>query len=209
MNPVVLQSEPAVAHLLSILRDERTSPAEFAERTDILAGLVIAEALSEAPSESIEIATPLESVRVRRIIEDKVIAVPILRAGLGMERAFLRLLPGAAVYHIGLRRDEKTFAPHYYYDSFPRELTGKTAYVLDPMLATGGSAVATVRRLVELRPRNIVYCGIIGAPDGVSRLSLEFPQVRIFLAALDSHLDDNAYIRPGLGDAGDRYFGTL
>ena len=209
MNPTFLQNDPAVAHLLSYLRDLKTETPEYIARTDNLATLVIAKALRDAPFEEISIETPLEKTTVRRIIENKVIAVPILRAGLGMERAIVRLLPDAPIFHIGLRRDEETHLPNYYYDSFPEDLTGKTVFLLDPMLATGGSASSAAKRISQLKPDKIVYCGIIGAPEGVENFIAEFPDVRIYLAALDDHLDNNAYIRPGLGDAGDRYYGTV
>ena len=209
MNPTILDDEAAVQHLLSILRDRETTSAEFRARTDSLAALVIAAALRDAPFSNISIETPLERVDVRRINEARVIGVPILRAGLGMERAFSRLLPAAPIYHIGLKRDEGTFIPNYYYDSFPGNLTGKTAFLLDPMLATGGSAIAAAKRISALNPEKIVYCGIIGAPEGVGALSAAFPTMDIFLSTLDDHLDETAYIRPGLGDAGDRYYGTL
>ncbi|MCK5833523.1 uracil phosphoribosyltransferase [bacterium] len=209
MEPVILENEPSVAHLLSILRDRTTTTSEYVARTDTLASLVVATALRSAPFKEIEIETPLETAKVRRISEKEVIAVPILRAGLGMERAFLRLLPGASIYHIGMRRDETTFRPHYYYDSFPVDLSDKTVFMLDPMLATGGSAVSAAKKLIELKPNKVVYCGIIGAPDGMNKLRTTFPQIDIYLAALDKRLDENAYIRPGLGDAGDRYYGTL
>jgi len=206
--PTVLQEELAVSHLLSVLRDKRTSAAEFVARTETLATLLIARALDLAPSEEAVVDTPLEPAHIRRIIERDVVGVPILRAGMGMERAFLRLIPSAPVHHIGVRRDEATFEPNYYYDSLPEDLSGKTAIILDPMLATGGSAIFTAKRLSALNPDRIVFCGIIGAPEGVRRLTSEFPDMAVFLGALDERLDENAYIRPGLGDAGDRHYGT-
>ncbi len=208
MKPTVLDGEAAILHLLSILRDRATLTPEYSARTDAISELIIAKALRYAPFEEIYIDTPLERMRVRRIDESRVVGVPILRAGLGMEGSFSRLLPNSSIYHIGLKRDEATFKPHYYYESLSRDLSGKTVFILDPMLATGGSAVAAAKQISSYKPDKIVFCGIIGVPEGVENLSAEFPEIEIFLAALDDRLDETAYIRPGLGDAGDRYFGT-
>lgn len=208
MEPVVLQDMAAVEHLFSIIRDRETEYPEFSMRISVLGSMVIAEALKHAPYKNLTVQTPLEPVAVKRILEKDIVGIPILRAGLGMVKPFQRLLPNASVYHIGLKRDEQTLAPDYYYDSLPEDLTGRTIYLLDPMLATGGSAVAAADLVAKRNPAGMVFCGIIGAPEGVEMLSDNFPNMPIYLGALDEHLDENGYIRPGLGDAGDRLFGT-
>jgi uracil phosphoribosyltransferase len=208
MEPIVLHNVPAVAHILSKLRDRNTHGAEFKGLMQSISSLVIASALDQAPIDEVEIETPLETTRAKIIPENRVIGVPILRAGLGMIEAFRELLPRSPACLLGIKRNEKTFAPEWYYQSLPKNLNGITVIILDPMLATGGSAVAAIDLLKSLKPDKIVYCGIIGAPEGVARLSGAHPDVPIYLAGLDSHLDSNAYIRPGLGDAGDRLFGT-
>ena len=215
MEPVVLQDMAAVAHLFSIIRDRETDYPEFSMRISVLGSMVIAEALKHAPFKNLTVQTPLEPVAVRRILEKDIVGIPILRAGLGMVKPFQRLLPNASVYHIGLKRDEQTLAPDYYYDSLPHDLTGRTIFLLDPMLATGGSAVAAADLVAKRNPAAMVFCGIIGAPETLNPDCNEpyhnterFPQMPIYLGALDDHLDENGYIRPGLGDAGDRLFGT-
>lgn len=208
MEPTVLENRAAVSHLLSIARDKTSDRPVFSEAINALGTLVISEALCEAPYDDSPIETPLEMAASRRIVESEVIGIPILRAGLGMEKSFHGLLPRASIFHLGLKRDEKTFEPYYYYDSLPSMLNGLTAFILDPMLATGGSAIACAQKLRDLGANKIVYCGIIGAPEGVKRLQCDFPRIPIYLAALDERLDKNAYIRPGLGDAGDRLYGT-
>ncbi len=208
MKPVILQDKATVAHLFSIIRERETAYPEFSARIAALGTMVIAEALEHAPFKEFTIHTPLEPTGVRRIIESDIVGIPILRAGLGMVKPFQRLLPNASVYHIGLRRDEETLEPDYYYDSLPDDFQGRTIFLLDPMLATGGSAVAAARLVAKRNPAKMVFCGIIGAPEGVRRLESAFPDMPVYLGALDDHLDNTGYIRPGLGDAGDRMFGT-
>jgi len=208
MNVNLLDNKPAILNCLTKLRDKNSSCSSFYSEVNKISLLIIGEALKHAPVETIDIETPLESTRSLKIIEEKVIAVPILRAALGMVDSFLKLLPNATVFHVGLKRNEKTLEPIYYYDSLPENINKKVIYVLDPMLATGGSAAATIDLLQSKNPGKIVFCGIIGAPEGVKKLNERFPNVEIYLAALDSKLDENGYIRPGLGDAGDRIFGT-
>jgi len=208
MEPVVLHRKASIAHLFSLIRDRETEYPEFSTRLGVLGATVIAESLEYAPFKNLTIHTPLEPANVRRIIESDIVGIPILRAGLGMVEPFQRILPNASVYHIGLKRDEKTLEPDYYYDSLPDDLTGRTIFILDPMLATGGSAIAAAQLVAKRNPVKIVFCGIIGAPEGLSALSEAFPDMPIFLGALDDHLDETGYIRPGLGDAGDRLFGT-
>jgi uracil phosphoribosyltransferase len=198
----------AIAHLFSIIRDRETEYPEFSMRLSVLGSMVIASALEHAPFKNLTVQTPLEPVAVKRILEKDIVGIPILRAGLGMVKPFQSLLPNASVYHIGLKRDEETLEPDYYYDSLPKDLTGRTIFLLDPMLATGGSAVAAAELVSKRNPAAIVFCGIIGAPEGVKMLNTKFPEIPIYLGALDDHLDVTGYIRPGLGDAGDRLFGT-
>lgn len=208
MKPIILNKKPAIAHGLAKLRDIATRGAEFKAELESVSLLVIAEALEMVPMDEVRIDTPLEKCKVRVIPENRVVCMPILRAGLGMVEPFLTLLPRASVHMIGMKRNEKTFEPEWYYKSLPDDLSGKFVFLLDPMLATGGSAVAAAELLSSRNPDVIVYCGIIGAPEGVQRLNSAFPDIPIYLAVLDDRLDENAFIRPGLGDAGDRLFGT-
>jgi len=208
MNTVILDQKPAISHLLTKLRDKNTPAPDFRNTLETLSLLVIGEALEKAPSEKATVETPVGNAEVRRIIENKVVGAPILRAALGMVRPFMKLLPAASISYVGFKRDEKTLEPDYYYDSLPDNLIGKTVFVLDPMLATGGSAVAAAKLIDKRSPDKIVFCAIIAASEGVSRLDEAFPDIPIYIAAIDKHLNENGYIIPGLGDAGDRLFGT-
>ena len=192
---------------LTRLRDETTPPKIFRELVAEIATLLLYEATADLPTDEREVKTPLARYKGARL-KDKVGLVPVLRAGIGMVEAALELMPEAQVWHIGLFRDEKTLRPVSYYNKLPSSATVQVCLVLDPMLATGGSATATIDVLKEWGAKRIKYVGIIAAPEGVRALSSAHPDVPIHVAALDERLNDKGYIVPGLGDAGDRQFGT-
>jgi len=208
MEPVDMSTRNAVAFLIGKLRNKNTPSSVFHETMETLSTLVIADALEKAPYEMISVDTPLETTEWFRIEEQKIVAVSILRAGNGMVESFRKLVPSGSIYHVGLARDEETLEPDYYYDSLPKDLSGKTVFILDPMLATGGSASATVDMISERNPESIIYCGIDGAPEGIKLMNSKYPNIPIYLAVIDSHLDNTGYIRPGLGDVGDRLYST-
>jgi uracil phosphoribosyltransferase len=196
-----------LADRLSVLRDRRTSHGAFRQALFEAAAIMAVEVARELPLREVEIETPLEATRVRRL-RDEVAVVPVLRAGLGMVEGFLRLLPDARVGHIGLYRDEEAHEPVDYYERLPPRLPEARVYLLDPMLATGGSAVRALAHLKRAGARSLELVCLVAAPAGVAAVRAEHPDVRVWTAALDRELDENAYIRPGLGDAGDRVFGT-
>ncbi len=198
---------PLVAHKLAKLRHRDTDPKRFRELLREIAALLAYEATLDLQTEPIDVPTPLAVARGARLVE-KIGLVPILRAGLGMVEGVWDLMPSAEVWHIGLYRDERTLKPVEYYNKLPVEPTVSTVLVLDPMLATGGSAVATVDILKRWGVRRVKFVGLIGAPEGISRLHQAHPEVPIHLAAVDERLNEAGYILPGLGDAGDRQFGT-
>jgi uracil phosphoribosyltransferase len=207
MSNLMISKHPLLAHKLSKLRDTKTEPKKFRELVREMAGLLAYEATSDLKIEQIEVQTPLQKTSGYALLE-KIGLVPILRAGLGMVEGIWELMPSAEVWHIGIYRDEKTLKPVEYYNKLPTEPTVSVCLVLDPMLATGGSAVATVDVLKRWGVNRIKFVGLIGAPEGVALLQKHHPDVPIHLAALDDHLNDIGYIVPGLGDAGDRQFGT-
>lgn len=207
MSNVHISSHPLIAHKLSKLRDANTEPKKFRELVRELAGLMTYEATADLQIKSVEVQTPLEISKGAELTE-KIGLVPILRAGLGMVEGFWELMPSSEVWHIGIYRDEKTLKPVEYYNKLPTEPTVSVCLILDPMLATGGSAVATVDVLKRWGVKRIKFVGLIGAPEGVANLQQHHPDVPIFLGALDDHLNELGYIVPGLGDAGDRQFGT-
>jgi uracil phosphoribosyltransferase len=198
---------PLVAHKLAKLRSVETEPKKFRELIREIAALVTYEATLDLQTRPVEVVTPMAPTRGLELVE-KVGLVPILRAGLGMVEGVWELMPTAEVWHIGLYRDEKTLQPVEYYNRLPVEPTVSVCLILDPMLATGGSAVATVDILKRWGVRRIKYVGLIGAPEGIANLHSHHPDVPIHLAAVDDHLNEIGYIVPGLGDAGDRQFGT-
>ncbi len=198
---------PLVREKLTRLRDERTTPKIFRELIAEIATLVLYEATSDLRLADHEVRTPLAPFKGSRLAE-AVGLVPVLRAGIGMVEAALELIPEAPVWHLGLFRDERTLRPISYYNKLPSSAPVQVCLVLDPMLATGGSAIATVDVLKKWGAPRIKYVGIIGAPEGVRALSAAHPDVPIHLAALDERLNEKGYIVPGLGDAGDRQFGT-
>jgi uracil phosphoribosyltransferase len=196
-----------VREKLTRLRDETTPPKIFRELVAEIATLLLYEATADLPTDDREIRTPLASYKGARL-RDKVGLIPVLRAGIGMVEAALELMPEAQVWHIGLFRDERTLRPIEYYNKLPSSATVQICLVLDPMLATGGSATATIDVLKKWGAKRIKYVGIIAAPEGVRALVSAHPDVPIHVAALDERLNEKGYIVPGLGDAGDRQFGT-
>jgi len=207
MDNIFPSPHPLVAHKLSLLRNVKTEPKRFRELTREIAALLTYEATLDIPTINVTVTTPLADAP-GLTVEDKIGLVPILRAGLGMVEGVWELIPNAEVWHIGLYRDERTLKPVEYYNKLPIEPTVSMCLVLDPMLATGGSAVATVGILKRWGVRKIKFVGIIGAPEGIKNLHTHYPEVPIHLAAIDERLNDHGYILPGLGDAGDRQFGT-
>jgi len=199
---------PLVEHKMSILRDRATPTKLFKELVEEIAMLMAYEATSDLPLEPITVETPLESMRGWRVSGKKLTLVPILRAGLGMVEGVLRLVPSARVGHIGLYRDHDTLEPVDYYFKVPGDVAERTFLVLDPMLATGGSAVAAVSSLKRAGATRIRFLCVVAAPAGAARMQVAHPDVPIFTAALDRELNASGYILPGLGDAGDRMFGT-
>lgn len=207
MSNVIASQHPLVAHKLTKLRDKDTKPKKFRELVREIAALLSYEATSDLLIHPKEVETPLMTTQGKELVE-KIGLVPILRAGLGMVEGIWELMPSAEVWHIGLYRDERTLQPVEYYNKLPVEPTVSVCLVLDPMLATGGSAVATVDVLKRWGVNKIKFVGLIGAPEGIANLQEHHPEVPIHLAAIDERLNEHGYILPGLGDAGDRQFGT-
>ncbi len=204
---VFVSSHPLVAHKLALLRSITTEPKKFRELVRELAGLLAYEATLDLKTQPIEVETPLAKTSGAKL-EEKIGLIPILRAGLGMVEGIWELMPTAEVWHIGLYRDERTLQPVQYYNRLPVGATVQVCLILDPMLATGGSAVATVDILKHWGAKKIKFVGLIGAPEGITHLHENHPDVPVYLAAIDDHLNEKGYIIPGLGDAGDRQFGT-
>ena len=207
MTNVYVSDHPLVTHKLTKLRDVNTSPKKFRELVRELSALLTYEATRDLKTSQLEVTTPMGQAMGAEL-SDKIGLVPILRAGLGMVEGVWGLMPNAEVWHIGLYRDERTLQPVEYYNKLPIAPTVKVCLVLDPMLATGGSAVATVDILKRWGVHRIKFVALLAAPEGVENLQKHHPEVPIHLAALDSHLNEIGYIVPGLGDAGDRQFGT-
>jgi uracil phosphoribosyltransferase len=207
MTNLIVSSHPLVAHKLTILRDINTEPLKFRELIKEISTLITYEATLDLPTQIKQVTTPL-TVTQGKAIKENIGLVPILRAGLGMVQGVWELVPSAEVWHIGLYRDEKTLKPIEYYNKLPVEPTVAVCLILDPMLATGGSAVATIDILKKWGVKNIKFMGILGAPEGIVNLQQHHPEVPIHLAAIDEKLNEFGYILPGLGDAGDRQFGT-
>ena len=208
MEHVHLLDHPLLQHKLSILRDENTSVKDFREIVSEVATLMCYEATRDLPLEEVVIKTPVATGTFKQLAGKKLAIVPILRAGLGMVDGILTLIPGAKVGHIGLFRDPETLEPVKYYCKMPTDIAQRDVIVLDPMLATGGSASAAITFLKEYGVTHIKLMNILAAPEGVARVRADHPDVEIYIAALDEKLNDHGYIVPGLGDAGDRIFGT-
>ena len=205
---VHILDHPLIRHKLAIIRDKNTNTKQFREIVSELATLMAYESFKDVPTQEIEVETPLEKVTQTVVKENSIAIVPILRAGLGMVDGILSLFPAAKVGHIGLYRDEETFEPKEYYCKLPVGIDEKVVMVVDPMLATGGSACDAIAMLKKRGCTKIKLMSIIGAPEGVSRVAKAHPDVEIFVSTLDRCLNQNCYILPGLGDAGDRIFGT-
>lgn len=207
MAEIHISEHPLVKHKLTLLRDKHTEPKKFRELIREITLLIAYEALRDLEVSEKMVETPLEQTCGYKLAEP-IGLIPILRAGLGMVEGIWEMIPSAEVWHIGLFRDEHTLRPVAYYNRLPVHPTVSVCLILDPMLATGGSAVKTVEILKTWGAHRIKFLGLIGAPEGVKALTSQHPDVDIYLAALDSHLNEHAYIVPGLGDAGDRQFGT-
>ena len=208
MDNVTILTHPLIKHKITMLRDINTGTNEFRQLVEEIATLMGYEALRDLPLEDIEVTTPIETCLSPVISGRKLAIVPILRAGLGMVDGLLNLTPTAKVGHIGLYRDPVTHEPHEYYCKLPSPIEERTIIVVDPMLATGGSAVDAIRMIKEHGGRKIKFMCIIAAPEGLERLHKECPDVQIYVGNLDRCMNENKYIMPGLGDAGDRIFGT-
>ena len=207
MPNIYASKHPLVAHKLSRLRDKRTEPKKFRELVREIAGLLAYEATADLAVTPRELETPLAKMTGVEL-QEKIGLVPILRAGLGLVEGFWELMPSAEVWHIGLYRDEHTLRPVQYYNKLPTEPTVSVCLILDPMLATGGSATATTDVLKRWGVKRIKFVGLIAAPEGIQAMQKAHPEVDIHIGAIDTHLNERAYIVPGLGDAGDRQFGT-
>ena len=205
--PIHVSKHSLVQHKLARLRNVQTKPPEFRELVAAISRIMLFEASREFPLQPVTVRTPLTEAACR-VLSIKVGLVPVLRAGLGMAEAMLQDLPEAIVWHLGLYRDHATLQPVTYYNKLPARPDVDTAIVLDPMLATGGSARVAINIVKNAGTPRVMFVGILGAPEGVSALERAHPDVPVFLAALDSHLNEVGYIVPGLGDAGDRQFGT-
>jgi uracil phosphoribosyltransferase len=205
---VTVYDHPLITHKISLLRDENTGSKQFRELIEEIAMLMGYETLRDLPMEEYQIKTPITTTTVKRLAGKKLALVPILRAGLGMVSGVLSLVPSAKVGHIGLYRDEKTLEPHEYYCKLPEDISNRLVIILDPMLATGGSASAAIDFIKMRGCKNIKFMSIIAAPEGIRKVSANHPDVQFYCGCVDERLNDNGYIVPGLGDAGDRIFGT-
>ena len=208
MANVHIMDHPLIHHKLAILRNKNTSVKEFRELISEIAGLMCYEATRNLPLMDVEVETPVAVAKCKMLAGKKLAIVPILRAGLGMVDALVDLIPSAKIGHIGLYRDPVTHEPVEYYCKLPEDIGNRVTFVVDPMLATGGSAVAAIDFLKKHGCKNIIMMNIIGCPEGIKRVQEAHPDVEMYLAACDEKLNDHAYIVPGLGDAGDRIFGT-
>ena len=207
MNEIEL-NHPLITHKLAILRDINTGTKEFRELVTEISILLCYEAMKDEKLEKATIETPLEKMETGKLNEDHYAVVPILRAGMGMVEGIIKVVPNAKVGHIGLYRDEETFQPVEYYYKMPDGIADREVLIIDPMLATGGSASATIDRLKQDGVTKIKLLCIVAAPDGIKTIEENHPEVQIYCAVVDRELNENAYIMPGLGDAGDRVYGT-
>lgn len=205
---VHILDHPLIRHKVAIIRDKNTSTKQFREVISEIATLMAYEAFKEVPTQQITVETPLETVEQTVVKENSIAIVPILRAGLGMVDGILSLFPAAKVGHIGMYRNEETLEPQEYYCKLPQGIEDKVVMLVDPMLATGGSAIDAITLLKKRGCKHIKFLAIIGAPEGVEKIHAAHPDVGVYVSTLDRQLNENGYILPGLGDAGDRIFGT-
>ena len=208
MSNVHVLDHPLIQHKLAILRDKNTSVKEFRELVSEISGLMCYEATRNLPLVEVDVETPITTAKCHMLSGKKLAIVPILRAGLGMVDHMVSLIPSAKIGHIGLYRDPETHLPVEYYCKLPDDIGNRVVFVVDPMLATGGSAVAAIDFLKKRGCKNIIMMNVIGCPEGVKTVQEAHPDVDLYLAAVDEKLNEHAYIIPGLGDAGDRIFGT-
>ena len=208
MGKFEVLDHPLIQHKLTIIRNKDCGTREFREVVNEIAELMVYEVCRDMPLEDIEVETPVATAVEKRLAGKKVVVVPILRAGLGMVDGVLELLPAAKVGHIGMYRDEETLQPHEYFVKMPDHLDKREMIIVEPMLATGGSAIAAVDALKKRGAKSIRFVCLVAAPEGVKALREAHPDIDVYAAALDDHLNENGYIVPGLGDAGDRLFGT-
>lgn len=199
---------PLIKHKIAILRSKDTPMKEFRELVEEITLVMSYEAFKDAPTQKVTVETPLETCEQEMVQERSIAIVPILRAGLGMVNGVHKIFPNARVGHIGMYRDEETAIPHEYYCKFPEGIENMSVILLDPMLATGGSACDAITLLKKRGVKNISFMAIIGCPEGIERVSREHPDVKVYVSTCDRCLNENCYILPGLGDAGDRLFGT-
>ena len=199
---------PLIDHKLAILRDKKTGTKEFREIISELGELLCYEAMKDAKTYEVEIETPMEKMKVRKINEDNYAFVPILRAGTGMLDGIINVVPNAKIGHIGMYRDEETFKPNVYFFKVPKDIEKREVLILDPMLATGGSALDAIELLKEKGVTKLKFLCIIASPEGIKAVEEKHPDVQIYTTSIDNKLNEKAYILPGLGDAGDRIFGT-
>ena len=208
MSVVEIVDHPLIQHKISLLRDRNTGTKEFRDLVSEIAMLLCYEATRDLPTEEVEVETPVALARTKVLAGRKLALVPILRAGLGMVDGMLNLIPAAKVGHIGMYRNEETLVPVEYYCKLPNDINEREVFVLDPMLATGGSAIDAITQIKKHGAKRIKFIGLIAAPEGIKALHEAHPDVDIYLGAEDDHLNENGYIVPGLGDAGDRIYGT-
>ena len=206
-NPMILD-HPLVQHKLSVMRDKNTSVKDFRALVGEIAMLLTYEATRDLPTREVEIKTPVATGTFKTLAGKKLAIVPILRAGLGLVDGVLRMVPSARVGHIGMFRDEETLEPHVYFCKMPKDIAERDIMIVDPMLATGGSAEAAITEMKKRGCKNIKLMVLLAAPEGVERIQKAHPDVDIYCGAVDDHLNEHGYIVPGLGDAGDRIFGT-
>jgi len=204
---LVIFNHPLIHHKLALIRDENTGTKDFRQTVSEIGMLMAYEVTRDLPTKKIRIKTPVDYADAYTLATDVVI-IPILRAGLGMVDAITSLIPTAKVGHVGVYRNEETLQPHEYYAKFPSNISSSKVLIVDPMLATGGSVAHTIKLLKDRGVTNISYVGLVGAPEGVEKIQAEHPDVDIYLAALDEKLNEKGYIVPGLGDCGDRLYGT-
>jgi len=209
MGKITVFDHPLIQHKISILRSKETTRKEFRELVDEITMFMCYESLRDLPLEEVEVTTPIATTRTNMLQGDDIAVVPILRAGLGMVSGLLNMVPNAAVGHIGLYRDEETLEPHEYYCKLPPRIDERQIIVLDPMLATGGSAVEAINFIKKRGGKKIKFMCMIAAPEGMKALTEAHPDVDVYCAHMDEKLNERGYIVPGLGDAGDRLFGTL